>query len=97
MKVVRILSSDRPTERFGHSNGKTVFESEYLISVPIRTALVSGNSKLNFYDPNMMNITIRQKIYCLYSYSIRERKTICICIRSTRPYSIRFQKSDMHR
>jgi hypothetical protein len=27
---------------------------------------------LNFYDPNMMNITIRQKIYCLYPYSIRE-------------------------
>jgi hypothetical protein len=27
---------------------------------------------LNFYDPNIMNITIRQKIYCLYLYSIRE-------------------------
>jgi hypothetical protein len=27
---------------------------------------------LNFYDPNMMNITIRQKIYCLYPYSIGE-------------------------
>jgi hypothetical protein len=27
---------------------------------------------LNFYDPNMMNTTIRQKIYCLYPYSIQE-------------------------
>jgi hypothetical protein len=62
----------RPTERVRHSNGKTVFESEHLISVTIHTALVSGNSMLNFYDPNMMNITIRQKIYYLYPYSIRE-------------------------
>jgi hypothetical protein len=71
MKVVRILSV-RPTERFRHSNGKTVFEFGHLISVTIRTALVSGNSKLNVYDPNMMNITIRQKIYCMYQYPIRE-------------------------
>jgi hypothetical protein len=27
---------------------------------------------LNFYDPNMMNITIWHKIYCLYPYSIWE-------------------------
>jgi hypothetical protein len=27
---------------------------------------------LNFYDPNIMNITIRQKIYYPYPYSIRE-------------------------
>jgi hypothetical protein len=27
---------------------------------------------LRFYDPNMMNITIQQKIYCPYPYSIRE-------------------------
>jgi hypothetical protein len=33
-----------------------------LISVTICSALISGNSKLNFYDPNMMNITIRQNI-----------------------------------
>jgi hypothetical protein len=39
---------------------------------PYRTTLVSGNSKLNFYDPNMMNITIRHKIYCLYPNPIRE-------------------------
>jgi hypothetical protein len=71
MKVVRILS-DRPTERVRHSNGKTVSESGHLISVTIRIALVSGNSKLNFYDPSMMNITIRHKIYCSYPYSIRE-------------------------
>jgi hypothetical protein len=71
MKVVRILSV-RPTDRKGHSNGKTVFKSGHLISVTIRTALVSGNSMLNFYDPNMMNITTRQKIYCLYPYLIRE-------------------------
>jgi hypothetical protein len=67
-----VQSSDRPTERVRHSNGKTVFESGHLISVTIRTVLVSGNSMLNFYDPNMMNITIRQKLYCLYSYLIRE-------------------------
>jgi hypothetical protein len=53
-------------------NGKTVSESGSLISVTICTALVSGNSKLNFYDPNTMNITIRHKIYCLYPNSIRE-------------------------
>jgi hypothetical protein len=64
--------SDRPTERVRHSNGKTVSESGHLISVTIRAALVSRNSKLNFYDPNMMNITIRHKIYCPYPYSIRE-------------------------
>jgi hypothetical protein len=62
----------RPTERVRHSNGKTVFESGHFISVTIRTALVSGNSLLNFYDPNMMNVTIQQKIYCPYPYSIRE-------------------------
>jgi hypothetical protein len=70
--VVRILSV-RPTDRkVRHSNSKIVSESEHLISITIRTALVSGNSKLDFYDPNMMNITIRHKIYCLYPYSIRE-------------------------
>jgi hypothetical protein len=63
MKVVRILS-DRPKW--------SVFESGHLISVTIRIALVSGNSMLNFYDPNMMNIAIRQKIYCLYPYLIGE-------------------------
>jgi hypothetical protein len=62
----------RPTERFRHSYGKTIFESGHLISITICTALVFGNSKLDFYDPNMMNVTIRQKIYCLYPYSIRE-------------------------
>jgi hypothetical protein len=67
-----IRPTDRPTERVRHSNGKTVFESGHLISVTIRTASVSGNSKLNFYDPNMMNITIRQKIYCPYLNPIRE-------------------------
>jgi hypothetical protein len=97
MKVVRILSvrpTGRPTERVRHSNSKTVFKSGHLISVTICTALVSGNSMLNFYDPNMMNTTIRQKIYCMYSYSIREffweRKIICICIRSIRSYPICF-------
>jgi hypothetical protein len=54
-----IRPTDRPTERFRHSYGKTVFEFGHLISVTIHTALVSGNSKLDFYDPNMMNITIR--------------------------------------
>jgi hypothetical protein len=62
----------RPTERVRHSNGKTVSESGHLISVTIRTALVFGNSKYNFYYPNMMNITIQHKTYCLYPYSIRE-------------------------
>jgi hypothetical protein len=54
-----IIRLNRPTERFRHSYGKIVFESGHLISVTIRTALVSGNSKLDFYDPNMINITIR--------------------------------------
>jgi hypothetical protein len=69
MKVVR-----RPTDQKGvrHSNGKTVSEFGHLISVIIRTALVTGNSKLNFYDPNIMNITIRHKIYCPYLNPIRE-------------------------
>jgi hypothetical protein len=67
--VVRILS-DRPTERVRHSNGKTVSESRHLVSVTIRTALVSGNFKLNLYDPNMMNITIWHKVYCSYPNSI---------------------------
>jgi hypothetical protein len=58
-----IRPTDPPTVR--HSNGKTVFESGHLISVAIHTALVSGNSMFNFYD-------LRQKIYCLYPYSIRE-------------------------
>jgi hypothetical protein len=50
----------RPTDRPKGSDTQMVrsYESGYLISVTIRTALVSGNSKLNFYDPNMMNITI---------------------------------------
>jgi hypothetical protein len=53
----------RPTERVvRHSNGNTVFEFGHLISVTIRTTLVSGKSMLNFCDPNMMNITIRKKI-----------------------------------
>jgi hypothetical protein len=60
------------TERVRHSNGKTASESGHLIPVTIRTVLVSGNSKLNFYDPNMMNITIRHKIYCPYPNPIRE-------------------------
>jgi hypothetical protein len=47
---------DRPNGG-GRSNGKTVSESEHLILVTIRTVLVSKNSKLNFYDRNMMNIT----------------------------------------
>jgi hypothetical protein len=55
MKVVRILSVG-PTNRKVQT--LTVFESGHLISVIIRAALVSGNSKLDFYDPNMMNITI---------------------------------------
>jgi hypothetical protein len=42
----------------------------------------------------MINITIRQTIYCPYPYSIREfflrKKIICICIRSIRSYPIRF-------
>jgi hypothetical protein len=59
MKVVQILSV-RSTERVR----KTVSESGHLIFVTIRTALVSGNSKLNFYDLDMMNITIQHKIYC---------------------------------
>jgi hypothetical protein len=59
MKVVQILSV-RSTERVK----KTVSESRHLIFVTIRTALVSGNSKLNFYDLDMMNITIQHKIYC---------------------------------
>jgi hypothetical protein len=81
----------RPTDRKGrHSDGKTVSESGHLISVTIRTASVSENSKLNFYDPNMMNITIRHKIYCPYPNPIRERKIICISIRSIRLYPIRF-------
>jgi hypothetical protein len=65
--VVQILSV-RSTERVR----KTVSESGHLIFVTIRTALVSGNSKLNFYDLDMMNITIQHKIYCQYPYSIRE-------------------------
>jgi hypothetical protein len=72
MKVVRILSVLPMTEKVRHSNGKAVSESGHLISVSIRTALVSVNSKLNFYDPNMMNITIRHKIYYPYPYTIRE-------------------------
>jgi hypothetical protein len=67
-----IRPTDRPTERVRHSNGKTVSESGHLIFVTIRTALVSGNSKLNFYYPNMMNITIRHKMYCPYPNPIRE-------------------------
>jgi hypothetical protein len=74
MKVVRILSIRRPTERVRHSNGKTVSKSGHLISVTIRTALISGNSKLNFYYPNMMNITIRHKMYCPYPNPIRDFK-----------------------
>jgi hypothetical protein len=84
----------RPTERVRHSNGKTVSESGHLISVTIRTALVFGNSKYNFYYPNMMNITIQHKntvcIRIRSENSVRERKTICICIRSIRSYPIRF-------
>jgi hypothetical protein len=50
----------RPTDgsKGLHSNSKTVSESGHLISITTRTALVSENSKLNFFDPNMMNITI---------------------------------------
>jgi hypothetical protein len=68
--IIRL--TDRPTETVRHSNSKTVSESGHLISVTIRSALVSRNSKLNFYDPNMLNITIRHKIYCPYPYLIRE-------------------------
>jgi hypothetical protein len=53
-------SHQPPAKRTG-----CVFEPGHLISVAIRTALVSGNSIFNFYD-------FRQKIYCLYLYSIRE-------------------------
>jgi hypothetical protein len=49
---------DRLTARFRHSYGKTVFESGHLRFVTIHTALVPGNSMLDFYDPNMINITI---------------------------------------
>jgi hypothetical protein len=73
MKVVRILSV-RPTKRVRHSSGKTISEYGHLISVTICTTLVSGNSKLNFYDWNMMNITIRHTIYCLYPNPIWEFK-----------------------
>jgi hypothetical protein len=72
MKVVRILSV-RSTDRKGQTLkwfGRIRIRT--LISVSIRTALVSGNSKLNFYDPNMMNITTRHKIYCPYPNPIRE-------------------------
>jgi hypothetical protein len=86
MKVVRILSV-RPTERVILSNGKTVSESGHLIFVTIRIALVSGYSKLNFYNPNTMNITIRHKIYCWYpsEKSVREKKlsvSVSVRIRS---------------
>jgi hypothetical protein len=85
----------RPTERVvRHSNGNTVFEFGHLISVTIRTTLVSGKSMLNFCDPNMMNITIRKKynvcIRIRFKNSFRERKIICICIRNIRLYPIRF-------
>jgi hypothetical protein len=83
----------RPTDRpKGSDTHKTVFESGYLISITIRAALVSRNSKLDFNDPNMMNITIRKNytvcIRIRFENSVRERKTICIC--SIRPYLIRF-------
>jgi hypothetical protein len=82
------------TERVRHSNGKIVLESRHLISVTIRTTLVSGNSELHFYDPNMMNITIRHKYnvcICIRSENfVRQRITICICIRSIRSYPIHF-------
>jgi hypothetical protein len=67
-----IIRTDRPTKRARYSNSMTVFESGHLISVTIRTTLLSRNLMLNFYDPNTMNTTIRQKIYCPYPYSIRE-------------------------
>jgi hypothetical protein len=66
MKVVRILTV-QPIGRVKHSNGNTVFESEHLISVTICIASISGNSKLNFYDPNMMHITIHK------NYTVRIR------------------------
>jgi hypothetical protein len=57
-----------------HLNGRIVSKSVHLISLTIRTALVSGNSKLNFYYPNMINITIRHKIYCLFDPRILSEK-----------------------
>lgn len=51
---------------------KIVSETENLISVIIRIVLISGYSKLNFSDPNMINIIIRHIIYCLYPNPIRE-------------------------
>jgi hypothetical protein len=72
--VVRILYV-RPTERVRHSNGKAVSECGLLISVTIRTALVSGNSKLNFYNPNMMNITSTQNILSVFDPRILFEKS----------------------
>jgi hypothetical protein len=80
MKVVQILSV-RPT----NWKGQTLKCDEFghLISITLHTTLVTGNSKLNFlwskYDEyhystqNMMNITIRQKIY-IFDPSIQSEK-----------------------
>jgi hypothetical protein len=96
MKVVGYYPSNRPIEMVRHSNGKTVSESGHLISVTIRTALVSENSKLNFYDPNLMNITIQHKIYCpnpIREFRQKRKKIICICIRSIRSVFIPTNKA----
>jgi hypothetical protein len=90
-KWYKYYLSVRPvTERVRHSNGKIIFESKHLISVTIRTTLVSKNSiNVEFlwskYDE--YHYSAKKYTFCVHIWSensFRERKIISICIHTIR-------------